>query len=268
VLLARHPEKLQDFAKEGATIREGSLLDENFLLEATKDVDALFWLTPPDYQSSNFRANQDQLGEAAARAIRENKISRVVDLSSVGAQHDSGTGPADGLHDVEEILAKAAKNITHLRAAYFFENYLMQLEGIKQGQIYLPVSNQVRMPMISTADVAQAAADRILDTNWSGRTVVEVEGPQAMTFNEAAEQIGKGLGRHVKHVEVADDQAKESMKQMGLSDHVTDTMLELYHGIGTGRVNFEGQNNVHVNTNTTLADFAKQVIKPALEAAA
>lgn len=268
VLLCRHPEKLKDFEQQGATIFKGSLSDENFIIEATKGVDALFWLTPPDFQSSDFRANQNKLGQNAARAIKKNKISHVIDLSSVGAQHGSGTGPVNGLHDVEEILAKAATNITHMRAAYFFENYMMQLQSLKTGQVYLPVSDQVKIPMISTADIAQVAADRIMDTSWSGRTVVEVEGPQPLTFQQAAEQISKGLGRDIKHVQVDDDQAKQSLQQMGLSDNVTDTMLELYHGIGTGRVNFEGQNTEHVNTKTTLEDFAKQVIKPALEKAA
>lgn len=267
VLLARHPEKLQDFAKRGATIKQGSLEDEGFLLEATRDADALFWLTPADYQSQDVRGYQDRLGEAAARAIRENNISRVVDLSSIGAQHGSGTGPVKGLHDVEEILADAAENITHLRAAYFFENYLIQMEGLKNGQIYLPVSDQRRIPMIATRDIAQVAADRLTDMGWSGRSVIELEGPQMLSFAEAAEQIGKGLGAEVKHIQVDDEQAQQSMTQMGLSDNFSQEMLELYHGIDSGQLSFEGQDNIHMNTEMTLEDFSRKVMKPAMQGA-
>ena len=266
VLLARHPQKVQGFAQRGAAIRQGSLDDQQFLVGATKGVDALFWLTPPDYQSKDLRAYQVRLGKVATLAIRENRIPRVVNLSSVGAQHASGTGPVEGLYDVEKLLEEAAENVTHLRPAYFFENYFMALEAIKaNGQIFLPVSGEARMSMIATKDIAPVTGDRLLDTTWTGRNVIELEGPARLSFAEAAEQIGMGIGRPVQHVQVEEDQVRPFLKQAGLSDSVAEVMLGLYRGIGSGRVAFEGKGATHLNTATSLEEFARKVLKPALE---
>jgi len=266
-LLARNPEKLQEFAQKGAKIPKGFLDDQAYLTEATKGVDALFWLTPPDYQSDAFRDNQNKLGKAAALAIGENKIPLVVNLSSIGAQHDSGTGPVAGLHDVEKLLEEAGENITHLRAAYFYENYFLTLESIKaQGKIYLPVPGTLSRAMIGTSDIAQVAADALLKPEGSGRKVIELEGPDTLTFATAAERIGKGTGKPVEHVEVSEDQARSAMTQMGLSESVAELMLELYRGFKNGQVAFEGGGNTHLKTTTPLEQFAREVLKPALGA--
>jgi len=264
-LLARNPEKVQGFAPKGAAIRQGSLDDQRFLVEATKGVDALYCLTPPDLQSEDLRAHQNRLGKAATLAIRENRIPRVVDLSSVGAQHSSGTGPVTGLHDVEKLLDEAADNVTHLRAGYFFENYFLALESIKaSGQVFLSVSAEIPVPMIATRDIAQVAADRLLDTTWTGRNVIELEGPERLSFAEAARQIEKGIGRPVEHVQVEEDQVRPFLKQLGISDSVAGVMLELYRGIGSGLVDFEGGSATHLRTDTSLEGFSREILQPAL----
>ena len=266
VLMVRHPEKVQGFAQRGATILQGSLDDQDFLIEATMGTDALFWNTPPDYQSEDLRAFQNRLGKMAAQAIRENRIPRVVNISSIGAQQASGTGPVCGLYDVENLLGEACENVTHLRAGYFFENYLMGLDAMKaRGEVLLPVSGEVRMSMIGTADVAQVAADQLLDTTWSGRRVIELEAPAQLSFAEAAEEIGKGIGRPVQHMKVEEDDIRPLYMQFGLSDSVADVMLELYRAIESGLVVFEKEGATHLNTPTSLEEFARDVIRPALE---
>jgi uncharacterized protein YbjT (DUF2867 family) len=75
--------------------------------------------------SDNVRAFQNRLGQAAAFAVRENQIPRVVNLSSIGADLDAEVGPINGLHDVEGLLDNAASSITHLRPGFFFENLLI-----------------------------------------------------------------------------------------------------------------------------------------------
>lgn len=175
--LARHPDKLADLARRGAKIRQGALEDEAFVVEATRGVDALFWVTPTDYRSGDLRASQNRVGTVAATAVRTNCIPRVVNLSSVGAQLRAGTGPVSGLHDVEMLLDAAAPNLTHLRPAYFFENYLWQLDAIRHAaQVFLPVAGSIRIPMVATRDVARAAADRLLDATWVGRSVWDSTG--------------------------------------------------------------------------------------------
>ena len=95
-LLGRRPEGLAKFTERGAQMLIGSQDDADFLIKATEDVDALFWVTPPGYGSDNVRAFQNRLGKAAATAVRTNRIARVVNLSSIGAQslRESGRSTA------------------------------------------------------------------------------------------------------------------------------------------------------------------------------
>ena len=140
-VLGRRPDGLRKFVARGAEMFIGSLDDVEYLTNATRDADALFWVTPPCYGSDDLRGFQNRLGKAAATAVRANHIPRVVNLSSIGAQFASGIGPISGLHDVEHWLDDAATDITHLRPGFFFENLLWQLDSIKNfGKIFLPIS--------------------------------------------------------------------------------------------------------------------------------
>ena len=103
VLLARNRNRVQEFERVGAQIRVGSQDNEKFVTEATVGADALLWVTPPNMACDNVRAFQAACGRAAA-AVRANRISRVVNISSIGAQSGEGNGPINGLHDVELLL--------------------------------------------------------------------------------------------------------------------------------------------------------------------
>ena len=195
VLLGRRPEKLKGFIQRGAEIAIGSQDDADYLVKATRGADALFWATPPGYGSDNLRAFQNRLGRAAATAIRTNGISRVVNLSSIGAQLDSGVGPINGLHDVEGLLDAVSTNITHLRPGFFFENLLWQLDWIRNsGTISLPLSGDRRYPMIATRDIGRVAAARLASRGWVGHFTGELHGPADLSFDKAAEILARRWG--------------------------------------------------------------------------
>ncbi len=265
ILLTRSPDKVKPFAERGAAVHEGNLSDESFVVEATRGADVLFWLTAGDYTVDDLRAHQNMMGRNAAAAITANKIARVVDLSSIGAQHDSGTGPIAGLHDVEKILEKTGAHITHLRPGFFMENYFMYVGPIaSEGTVFLPLPGSTRLAMIATADIARHAADRLLDTSWTGRSVIELVGPEEVTFEDAARTIGGAIGKDVKHVQVTEDQSREAIKAMGISTGVANLMNEMHAAFAAGKVVPEGPNPVVATM--TLETFAKNVFRPGFEA--
>ncbi len=262
-LLVRHAERVQNFADRGATIREGSIEDESFVVESTRDMEAMLWVTPPFYHSHDLRGSQNIVGRNAREAIRANRISRVVNVSSAGAHLGKGTGPINGLHDVEKLLDEAATNIVHLRAGFFFENYLAHLGSIcKSGCVYLPVSGLKHYPMIATKDIAWVAADRLLDRSWSGRIIRGLHGPVDLSFGEAALALSEGLGRSIQHRKVETATARENMIACGLSDNAADLMLELYEGIESGWLYPDEPRTPETTTPTTLLEFAREVLLP------
>ena len=55
------------------------------------------------------------------------------------------------------------------------------------------------------------------------------------------------------------------MQQMGLSENVAGKYVEMYQGLENGKVAAETPRNEKSNTPTTLEDFAKAAIAPALK---
>jgi uncharacterized protein YbjT (DUF2867 family) len=263
VLLARHPDKVKSFVDRGATVIAGSLRDMNTLREATHGVDALFWLTPPDYQAENVRASQLSFGESAVGAIKANRIPRVVNLSSYGAHLESGTGPVRGLAEIERKLDRVAANVTHLRPTAFMENILTSLETIRSSRsIFLPVSGKTPVEMIATRDIGEFAAKRLLDDSWNGRHVIELFGPKRHTFDEAASLVSEAVGETVTHVPVPPEAAREAMTGMGISADAANGILEIYAGFEDRRLLPDHEPPSEARTPTTFAEFSRDVIAP------
>jgi len=264
VVIHREPAKLGHLEDRGVYVRQGSLDNEEALIRATGGADALLWVTPSVPTVVNLRASQNQFGVAAAAAINANEIPRVVNISSIGAQHDVGTGPIAGLHDVEEMLDATGAAVCHLRAAYFFENYLPQVQVIRaMGAIMLPIAGDISVPMIGAGDVGTTAADRLLDDGWSESQVVGLHGPETLTFEEAAETISGAVGRTFGHSQVDEMQARMGLSMLGLSRSVIDAMLEMYHAIETGHL-VAAEDEPVETTATTMAEWAARTMAPPL----
>ena len=264
-LLGRRPEGLRKFTLRGAEMLIGSQDDAYFLTKATEDVDALFWVTPPGYGSDNVRAFQNRLGKAAAAAVRANRVARVVNLSSIGAESASGVGPINGLHDVERWLDDAAENVTHLRPGFFFENLLWQLDSIKNwDRIALPLSGSQRYPMIATRDIGDVAAQRLMDGRWTGHWVRELHGPADLSYDEVAGILSEVLGRKIAYVKCERQELRQALLDNAVSENAAELMLEMYDAIAAGKLRPAQPRWAETTTPTTLAAFANEVILPML----
>jgi uncharacterized protein YbjT (DUF2867 family) len=267
-LIARHPEKVARFAERGAKIIEGSHGDTHTVIAATRDTDALFVLVPPDFSSNDMRAHYRRFGEAAAAAVRENNIPHVVLLSSIGADLESGNGPIAGLFDIEAMLDKAAKNVVKLRPGYFMENTLMQIAAIKtSGRLFTTFDGESPVPMVSTRDIAERAAGLLIERGWSGHPIIEVQGPEDVSYNQVATILSETLNKEVQHVSVSPSKFKESLLGMGASEHVADLFNEMGASMKAGRITFKQPRNENTWAPTTYATFAREVFKGAYEMA-
>ena len=265
ILLCRDAKKVSALTARGAKAEVGDLNDGDYVARATQGADALFWVTPPDFSTPDLYAFQAALGRNAAVAVKKNGIKRVVNLSSMGAQVQSGTGPIAGLHRVEALLNETGASVTHLRAAYFMENYLFSVDTIRAaGSVFLPVRGNTRTPMVATQDIAEVAARQLQDDSWTGTRVRGVHGPQDLTFDEAAGILSETLGRPVHHVSVSADQAREALLGMGASPEMAGKYVEMYQSFDNGTLNVAEPRTPETTTPTTLADFGRVVMKPLL----
>ena len=122
--------------KLGAKALVGSVQDETFIKNAFHEAEVVYTMIPPIWQTTDWLKSMREVGEKYAKAIKENKVQYVVNLSSVGADVGTGVGPVDGLSSFEKLLnAIPGLNVKHLRPSYFFTNFLTQIGLIKQSGI-------------------------------------------------------------------------------------------------------------------------------------
>jgi uncharacterized protein YbjT (DUF2867 family) len=266
-LLVRSASKVEDLVRAGAKVVEGTLEDSDFVARATEGAEALFWLTPPNMTVSSLRLWRRGLAANAREAVRRNGIGHVVHLSSIGAQLSWGTGPIASLHDGELLLNDVAPSIRHLRAGFFMENFLFQVEPIRaHGSLFQAMPGNLRVPMVATRDIGDVAARLLLDRGWSGQRAVGVHGPADVSGEEAAAVIGKALGRSVRYVQVTGEQARESLLKMGVSPDVANSFVEMYGAFSTNPSLVAEPRTAETTTPTTLAKWAAEVLKPAVGA--
>ncbi|MFQ5944452.1 MAG: NAD(P)H-binding protein [Anaerolineales bacterium] len=264
-LIARDPGKVEHFAKRGAKVCRGSLEDEGFVIDATKDAQALFWLVPPAF-TADPRAFQLGIGRVGAAAIKVNRIPHVVNLSSSGAQIAEGAGVISGLHHVENVLNETAENIVHLRPGSFFENFLFSIDSIaREGRIYERVEPSISMSMVATRDIADVAARRLLALNWSGIQIQGIHGPADLSLEQAAKIMSEALERQISYVLIDSAQFAQAMAAMGMPRGTIDALNEMYDAINSGLVKSAEPRTQETTTPTTLKQWAREVLKAAVE---
>ncbi|HEX2569768.1 MAG TPA: NmrA family NAD(P)-binding protein [Polyangia bacterium] len=263
-LISRNPAKVSALAARGARVVEGDISDRATLDRAFNGATALFWLTPPLYQP-DFHAASVNLAKTAASAAQAAGLRHAVVLSSIGAQHGRGTGPVNPLGDIERALAAAVPNTVALRAGFFMENILRDAATIGgQGAVYNPLPPDVKFPMVATRDIGARAASYLLCRSWSGHHLAGAYGPKDISWSEAARIMSQELGKPVQHVQVTLDQVRQGMTQAGMPGFVIDMYVEMYDGIIKGLLNPSEPRTPEFTTPTSLAQFTREVLRPAL----
>jgi len=84
--------KAGDLKKKGIKVSIADYFDLAALQDAVKDGDLIFVLTPETGQSEDGLGDTQTILENYRKAIETSAIRKIVGLSSIGAQHKSGTG--------------------------------------------------------------------------------------------------------------------------------------------------------------------------------
>ncbi|HET7183517.1 MAG TPA: NmrA family NAD(P)-binding protein [Terriglobales bacterium] len=260
-LIARHPEKVKNLASRGAKVIAGEHSDPAVVEQAVRGADALFWLTPSEITSHDPLGTARRMAEAGASVIRKYPDLHVVQLSSAGAFLPSGTGPIVGLHETEEKFRAAGKNIVSLRPNEFMENVFLSLPTIiGQDSIYTSIPGSVKAPFIATRDIAEIAAEFLLQP-IDGHHVVDIVGPQEISFDEWARIAGQAIGKKIRVVTVPGDELKAAMSQGGMSPEMAALLVEMEEAAPRILRQFQGEQKR--TGKVTFSQFAREVFAPA-----
>jgi uncharacterized protein YbjT (DUF2867 family) len=219
----------------GATAAIGSIEDVAFLTRAFTGADAIYTMVPPNLRATNFRQYAGGIGENYARAIQQAGVKHVVNLSSIGAHLDAGTGPIAGLHDVEIILNQLENvAIKHLRAPFFYFNFYNNIDMIRNmGILGSNYPGSVKLIMVHPSDIADAVAQEI-QQEFTGKTVRYVASDERTPAAIAA-IVGAAVGKpELPWVEFSNEQALNGILQGGLSENMAGLFVEMGTAISSG----------------------------------
>ncbi|MET0695332.1 MAG: NmrA family NAD(P)-binding protein [Propionibacteriaceae bacterium] len=260
-LLVRDPSKLGAETVEASDVRQGNLDDPDFVTEASRGADALFWVDPTDFMADDPNALSRRLGSHAASAVVANRIARVVFQSSVGAEKRTGAGLIDGLASIEQQLDATGADVTHLRCGYFFTNLLDTADSLREGKLQTTMAADAPMPWVDPRDIATVVVGRLLSPDWSGRVVQGVHGPADLSFTEVAEILTEVLGRSIALDVVSDDEQRAGLLAVGMSETAAAGVVGMTSGLREGFVP-EQPRSALTTTPTTLAEWATVQLRP------
>jgi uncharacterized protein YbjT (DUF2867 family) len=257
--LGRDSKKLSALASIGAKIHSVAFDDATGLSQAFRGADAVFAMIPPSYGEEDFGAYQSRAGEAILRALKGGSVSRVVFLSSTGAQHPEGTGPIKGLHLQERRLTGAGLDVVHLRPSYFYENHLYGIATIKAlGVFGTPLAANLPFPQVATQDIGVCAAEFLDRLDFKGSVVHEFGGPKDLTMAEVAAALGREIGKpDLAYVQFPYSDAEQAMIGMGMKPGIVRLMIEMYRGMNEGLVAMGKPLSGAHRGRTSIEDFAK-----------
>lgn len=232
-VVLRRKEQGEKWMALGAEVAVASIEDADAMADALEGASAAFLLNPPPVSGDPYARTQE-LGAALADAARRARLHKAVVLSSIGAQHASGTGVIATLNRFEALLDGVASATAFLRSGYFVETWGEVAETVISESV-LPtfLEPSRRIPMVSTTDVGRAAAT-VLCEQWTGRRVVELGGPEDWSAGDVASAFAEVLGRPVAPVLVPPERRAALLAEQGIPGEVASALLGMYGGIANG----------------------------------
>ncbi len=266
--IGRDAAHLQLLAAKGAELFIADATDSSALAKAFHGADSAYVMIPPDLTSKDPLGYSNRVSDAIAAALQTAGTKNVVVLSSVGAELSSGTGPVVGLHNLEQKLNQiGSANVLYLRCGYFMENTLPQVNAIRQmGAVAGPLRPDLKLPLIATRDIGNAAADVLSHSAFRGKQTRELLGQRDLSYTEVAASIGKAIGKSdLKYVQLPDDQFRGALVQMGMSEPMANLLLEMTQTLNSGRMRALEPRTPQNTTPTSYETFVNEVFLQAYQ---
>ncbi|HEY8683028.1 MAG TPA: NmrA family NAD(P)-binding protein [Rhodanobacter sp.] len=235
--VVRNAAKGEVWAAQGCELAIADMDDAPALERASTGVDGVFILLPPNFDPSPGFVETRRTIAAVHAALARAKPTKVVCLSTIGAQ-----APQDNLLTalrlMEESFSDLPMPIRILRAGWFMENAAWDVAAARDegdiGSFLQPLDKPV--PMVATADIGRLAAQLLQDT-WNGRQVIELEGPERVTPRQLAASFSRVLGRDVGVHAVARETWETLFRSQGMQYPAP--RMQMLDGFNEGWLEFE-----------------------------
>jgi uncharacterized protein YbjT (DUF2867 family) len=263
-VVSSKPEKQKDIEALGAAAAIGSLEDVEFLTETFSGADSVYCMVPPgDYfdHSLDLLAYYRRMGHNYAAAIEKSGVKQVVNLSTIGADLEKGSGILLGAHDLQQILDKLPDDvaIAHIRPTSFLYNLYGYIDMIKKhGVIAANYGAEDVIPWVSPIDIATVVAQELVTTRV-GRKVRYVVSEE-LTANETARILGEAIGKpDLRWILTSDQETLNGLQAIGMNKQIAAGLVEMYASLHSGLLSEDfNRNKPAAPGKVKMTDFAKE----------
>jgi NAD(P)H dehydrogenase (quinone) len=257
--ILRDPAKGDTWSELGCEVALADMTDGKALAQAFAGADGVFILLPPAFDPMPGFPNLHAILGALASALDASRPAKVVALSTIGAQTKK-PNLLTQLTIMEASFSSLPLPVAFLRPAWFIENSKWDVTPARKAGVVpsflQPLDRKV--PMVATEDVGRVAAE-LLRQDWSGRRVVELEGPRRLCPNDIAAAFSRILRRGVRMESVPRETWFELFKAQGMTNPLP--RIQMLDGFNEGWIEFEGGEASSVKGRIELETALRGVVE-------
>ena len=97
---------------------------------------------------------------------------------------------------------------------------------IRAESAFYSASGQAKISHVDVRDIAAVAVKALTEPNHKGKAYT-LSGPEALTYDELADELSKVLRRPISHVSLSPSELKNGMLAEGMPEQIADRMLDL-----------------------------------------
>lgn len=220
VAFVRDPARAARAIEQDVELRVGDLSDEASFATALGGIDAVL------LASGNDPGMRDQQ-LSAARAIAGSEVRRVVKISGspVSIVHAARARTGADHLAVEVALRATGREVVAIRPNVFMQNFLDQAAAVVHDALPGP-DGAPRVSFIDAQDIGRVSAAALAEPGLPGE-ILEVTGPEALTWFDVAARMSEVLGRPITHYPATPDVIRQGLLAMGRPEWQVEHALEL-----------------------------------------
>jgi NAD(P)H dehydrogenase (quinone) len=236
--IVRDANKGEAWRARGCEVALADITDDTSLAAAFDGAEGVFVLIPPMFDPTPGFPEARSVSSALKSALETARPQKVVCLSTIGAQAVQ-PNLLNQLGIMEQTLGTLPTPVAFVRAAWFMENFAWDVAPARERGMITSFLQPLDkpFPMVATADIGLVAA-RLLRETWSGRRIVELEGPRRITPNEVTVTFSRILRKPVRIEIVPREKWEGLFTSQGMKNPTP--RIQMLDGFNQGWIEFEG----------------------------
>lgn len=241
----RNELKAQEFINKGAEVAVADLFDEEALTKAMQGGHTVFLLTPENPKCENYLDEIQTIINNYKKAVAYSKVSKIVGLSSMGAQYGLGMGNLTASYMLENAFSDHDIEQIFVRPAYFFSNWLWNAELVKeQGILPTFFPPELKFPMVAPPEVADFLTN-IMTCNESYSKVYEISHTRPYSSLDIAQIFEAVLNKKIELQQIPPREWENTLLQAGFTKDAANNFMLMTKSVFDGKAKPSAANQVH-----------------------